>query len=292
MLFLSGFNLLVAQEKGYKDAIFPGGKEGWLKYVERNVNGSLGKLIPNPKELERVQQSAFVSFIVDTDGVVRDVIVTNYSSLHPKLVEEAIRVIKGSPKWKPAMSNGQFIRYKGIQTITWEHGKGKFSNHKIIKSKNKVSEDISTFSSLHEVKKRDTIYSSDTTLSNGLVKPSPDKDSVFRMIQAEAIFPGGYQGWKNYLIKNLNSSLGERYISIPKGQSIAKVKVNVEFLVDKDGNITQIHADSISIANVHEKLVEEAIRVIKESPKWIPAWQNGHHVAYRGVQPISFVSKY
>ena len=109
--------------KGYKESIFPGGKEAWINYVQSNVNGALGKYILNPKGLPKVQQSAYVTFKVDKDGSITDVVVTNAAELNPKLVEEALRVIKSSPKWTPAMSDGEFITEKGTQTITWEHGK-------------------------------------------------------------------------------------------------------------------------------------------------------------------------
>ncbi len=81
--------------KGYKESVFPGGKEGWINYVQSNVNGALGKYIPNPQGLQKVQQSAYVTFKIGADGSITDVEVTNATELNPKLVEEALRVIKG-----------------------------------------------------------------------------------------------------------------------------------------------------------------------------------------------------
>ena len=105
----------------------------------------------------------------------------------------------------------------------------------------------------------------------------------------EAIFPGGSLGWKTYLEKNLNTSVLD-YITIPKGKKSAKVKVFVEFWVDKEGNLDSVRADNISSATVNEKVVAEAIRVIKEGPKWIPAIFHGNPVRYRTRQPITFVN--
>ena len=105
----------------------------------------------------------------------------------------------------------------------------------------------------------------------------------------EAMFPGGNLGWKNYLNKTLNTSVLD-YINIPKGKKSAKVKVIVEFWVDKEGNIDSVRADDVSIATINEKIVAEAIRVIKEGPKWIPAIFHGNPIRYRTRQPITFIA--
>lgn len=125
--------------------------------------------------------------------------------------------------------------------------------------------------------------SSDTSQKN-------NHDYVFKTIQIEAEFPGGLAGWRKYLEENLNTSIGDKYINIPKGKKRAKATVTVNFLIDKEGNITEASADSLSIATVHKKVVEEAVRVIKEGPKWKPAMQDGKYVAYRQRQTITFVA--
>lgn len=138
---------------------------------------------------------------------------------------------------------------------------------------------------------RDTVFSTDITKSNGFIGMFPKGDSIFRIVQVEAEFPGGAQGWKRYLEQNLDGSLGARYIKIPIGRLYAKATVTVNFQVSKEGDVSDVKADSLSIATVHKKILAEALRIIKESPRWSPAWQNGHHVAYRAKQSISFVSR-
>ncbi len=115
-------------------------------------------------------------------------------------------------------------------------------------------------------------------------------DSVFTSMQIEAEFPGGADGWRAYLQQNLNTSVGGKYIKIPKGDASAKATVIISFLVDKYGNVDSVKADSTYPANVHRKIVAEAVRVIKGVPQWIPAWQNGKNVAYRARQQITFVA--
>jgi hypothetical protein len=105
-----------------------------------------------------------------------------------------------------------------------------------------------------------------------------------------AEFPGGIKAWRTYLIQNTNTSLGAKYLKIPNGEASIKKSVIVNFVINKDGYITDVKADSISIATIHKKLVLEAIRVIRESPKWKPASLNGKKVVERRRQPITFVA--
>lgn len=115
-------------------------------------------------------------------------------------------------------------------------------------------------------------------------------DSLFTSMQIEAEFPGGAVAWRSYLERNLKTSVGSKYIKIPKGESSAIARVNLNFQIDELGNIQDIQVDSVSRATVHEKIIQEAIRVIKKGPTWTPAWQNGKNVRYRALQSISFVS--
>lgn len=96
-------------------------------------------------------------------------------------------------------------------------------------------------------------------------------NKTFRVVQIESEFPGGVDGWVKYLQANLNGELGNKVIKIPKGQTSARVSVVVSFIVDKQGNISEITVDNAK--DVPSKLAKEAIRVIKEGPRWIPAQQ-------------------
>lgn len=69
----------------------------YLKYpAEAVVNGVQGRVV--------------VDFIIETDGTLSNIEVTK--SVHPLLDQEAIRVIKASPKWKPGSINGERVRVK------------------------------------------------------------------------------------------------------------------------------------------------------------------------------------
>lgn len=82
---------------------FPGGSEKMLEYLKENTH------YPDEPEL-CAQGRVVVSFIVEKDGSVSDV--KTVKSIHPSLDEEAVRVVKSMPKWKPGNFNGEPTRVR------------------------------------------------------------------------------------------------------------------------------------------------------------------------------------
>ncbi|MES2418973.1 MAG: M56 family metallopeptidase [Bacteroidota bacterium] len=78
-------------------ASFPGGFDAFGKY-----------LIQTARKVSNKSGRVNVSFIVETDGTISNVKIEN--SLDEASDKEALRVIKLSPKWKPALQNGQKVR--------------------------------------------------------------------------------------------------------------------------------------------------------------------------------------
>jgi hypothetical protein len=85
-----------------------------------------------------------------------------------------------------------------------------------------------------------------------------------------AEFPGGLPAWNQYLKDHLRSGF-ESYIKIPEGEVSAKQTVIVEFTINSLGNTADIKV--LNENEVHPKLADEAIRVIKKSPRWVPSLQ-------------------
>lgn len=103
-----------------------------------------------------------------------------------------------------------------------------------------------------------------------------DYDKEFTSVQVEAKFPGD---WGKFLERNLNSQ-----VPADNGAPPGNYTVTVSFLVDKDGNISQVQA----LTDPGYGCAKEAIRVIQKGPKWNPAIQNGRNVIYRQKQNITF----
>ncbi len=78
---------------------FPGGLEKFNDYLSKNMH--------YPKKARRggVQGKVFISFVVEKDGALSNIIVV--SGLSKETDDEAMRLIKNCPKWMPGMQNGQ-----------------------------------------------------------------------------------------------------------------------------------------------------------------------------------------
>ena len=81
---------------------FPGGEEKLIEFVSKNVE------YPQEAKEEGVQGRVFVGFVVEKDGSVGDVKLLR--GIGHGCDEEAVRVVKMLPKWKPGMHNGVFVR--------------------------------------------------------------------------------------------------------------------------------------------------------------------------------------
>ncbi|HSK13140.1 MAG TPA: TonB family protein, partial [Phnomibacter sp.] len=94
-----------------------------------------------------------------------------------------------------------------------------------------------------------------------------DYNKVFTKVENPAEFPGGQSEWTRYLQKNL------RYPDNAIDNGTQGV-VRVQFIVDREGNISEVQA----LNDPGDGLAEEAVRIIKKGPKWKPAEQNGRKV--------------
>lgn len=111
------------------------------------------------------------------------------------------------------------------------------------------------------------------------------KDSVgaFEKVEVEAEFTGGDNAWRSFLMKNLDIDKFSDKVKFPKRQKAFKQTVIVKFIVCTDGSLCNIEAEN----KVDPLIKAEAERVIKISPNWLPARQNGKAVKAYRRQPIT-----
>ncbi len=87
-----------------KQPEYPGGIAKFYKYL-----GGAIKYPPMAQE-NNVQGKVFLSFVVEKDGKLTDIQVTR--GLGSGTDEEAVRVLKASPRWNPGIQNGKPVRVK------------------------------------------------------------------------------------------------------------------------------------------------------------------------------------
>jgi len=111
-------------------------------------------------------------------------------------------------------------------------------------------------------------------------KDDTDYDQTFTKVEVEASFPGGSGAWAKYVQRSLNAN-----VPIDNEAPTGSYTVIVQFIVDKEGNVSDVKA----LTSHGFGMEEEATRVIKRGPKWTPAIQNGRNVKAYRKQPITFI---
>jgi protein TonB len=96
-----------------------------------------------------------------------------------------------------------------------------------------------------------------------------------------AQFPGGKEAWVEYLNSKLNYN-----VPITNNAPVGKYPIAFQFIIDKEGKITDIVFDN----DPGYGIKEEVLRVLtnKRMPKWTPASINGEPKTYRNKQRLTF----
>lgn len=84
--------------------VFPGGEEARLLYIQKNT------IYPEPERLNGIQGKVYVSFVVEKDGSISNVVLLRGISGGPGLNKEAMRVVKSFPKFSPGKLDGKIVR--------------------------------------------------------------------------------------------------------------------------------------------------------------------------------------
>jgi protein TonB len=108
-------------------------------------------------------------------------------------------------------------------------------------------------------------------------KEASDDDGLFIDYFENAQFPGGDEACMKWL---------QEHIKYPEGYTSNQPqgKVVVSFIVEKDGSL-----DSIMVKSSPDPLLsEEATRVVREMPKWVPARYYGKVIRSRYYLPVIF----
>lgn len=117
----------------------------------------------------------------------------------------------------------------------------------------------------------------DGPIAPPVVEAPPPKEQVFDRVEQMPQFGSGDKELMEYLAKNI------KYPAIARENGIQGTVV-VQFVVDKDGSITQPQV----VRGIGGGCDEEALRVVKGMPKWQPGKQQGREVKVKFTLPIRF----
>ena len=107
--------------------------------------------------------------------------------------------------------------------------------------------------------------------------PKVDENGVYFVAEKMPEFPGGQEALMKYLSMNV------RYPTEAQKNRIGG-RVIVQFVITEDGSITQ---EKI-VRGVEASLDTEALRVVRQMPKWSPGTEKGEPVKVRYNIPIFF----
>ena len=96
------------------DAAFPGGEAAWINFLQKNLSQDVAN------DADPGKYTVMVKFIVSKDGSLSDI--TCESDPGHGMCAEAIRVIKKTRNWTPAVQNGRNVNAYRRQPITWQVG--------------------------------------------------------------------------------------------------------------------------------------------------------------------------
>ena len=100
-------------------------------------------------------------------------------------------------------------------------------------------------------------------------------DKVFGMVGEQPSFPGGQAALMKYIEENLN---------YPSVCGHIEGRVVVQFTIGKDGTVK----DPKIARGIDPELDKEALRLVRNMPKWKPGKQMGEAVEVRYTLPVTF----
>src|SRR5690349_4778952 len=120
----------------------------------------------------------------------------------------------------------------------------------------------------------------DTKVEEIVVKaeePVEETDEIFTIVEESASPKGGMGAFYKYVTEKMKYPPQARRMGIDG-------KVFVEFVVNKDGSISDVKA----VKGIGAGCDEEAVRVVQSAPSWTPGKQRGKAVKQIMVLPITF----
>ncbi len=103
------------------------------------------------------------------------------------------------------------------------------------------------------------------------------QEVIFTVVEEQPQFPGGESARQQFMMDNLEYPQAARQAGI-------QGTVFVSFVIEQDGSVSNVEV----LRGVGSGLDEEAVRVVKAMPRWIPGRQRGEDVRVQFNMPIRF----
>ena len=107
--------------------------------------------------------------------------------------------------------------------------------------------------------------------------PKHEENKILTVVEQMPMYPGGDAALMQYLSSNIH------YPAVAAENGV-QGRVVVGFVVERDGSITDVNV----MRSVDPSLDREAVRVVKNMPRWTPGKQNGSAVRVKYQVPVTF----
>lgn len=218
--------------------------------------GEMHRFIANtlsyPTEaVERDAQGLVVyTFVVEKDGTL-----SNFNIIHradPLLNEEALRILKNMPPWRPARHKGEIVRSETYVPMYF----------KLNKNAQYTTRPSSSATARAYAKTDASII---------------ENNDIYTIVDKMPEYEYGESGLSKFIAHNI------RYPKDALQQGI-EGRILCSFIVGKDGSISNIEV----VNGLNSDLDDEAIRVLGLMPKWMPGVNNGENINVKCLLPIDF----
>ncbi|WP_114941111.1 M56 family metallopeptidase [Mucilaginibacter endophyticus] len=172
---------------------FSGGLQAFSKFLQSNLR------YPANARAQKIQGRVIITFVVERDGALSNEKVVR--GITDDLNNEALRVIKLSPNWKPGMQGNRTVRTQYSVPISF-----------------KLAAD------------EDTIKTT-TPAKFSIASAQPGSDQVFTAVEQVPEFKGGINAFGKFLATNI------RYPKDAREKNI-QGRVVATFVVEKDGSLS------------------------------------------------------
>ncbi|MGF7075212.1 TonB family protein [Mucilaginibacter sp. R-33] len=174
---------------------FPGGLEAFGKFLATNIK------YPAAAREKKIQGRVIITFVVERDGSLSNQRVVR--GITGDLDDEALRVMKLSPQWKPGMQGNRTVRVQYSVPINFA-----------------LAPDADTTKTV-------------TPAKFSIASAQSGTEPVFTSVEQVPEFPGGIEAFSKFLATNI------RYPKAARDNNV-QGRVIITFVVEKDGSLSNM----------------------------------------------------
>lgn len=232
-------------DKVYKDPdvipMYTGGTPEMHKFISNTLRYPADAV-------ERNSQGLVVyTFVVEKDGTL-----SNFELIHradSSLNEEALRILRAMPPWRPARYKGEIVRSGSYVPMYF-----RLNKNALAQARNAACPPAAK--------------------TNSAIA---ENNEIYTIVDKMPQYSTGEVGLADFISRTL------RYPREARQEGL-EGRILCSFIVGADGAVSNIEV----VQGLYPSLDSEAVRVLSLMPKWVPGMNNGENVNVKCLLPIDF----